>query len=113
MGRERFQRAVRDCALAGACGCVLLVLASPAAVADEVYGRVTVRGSAPAPGAALEFRRQGSAGGTVAVGVDATGGYRVFLEPGRYEVRLTRPEATRPLGVTSLPAPIRQDLVFP
>lgn len=98
--------------LAGVCCCLLAALAPPAAFADEVYGQVTIGGRL-ASGGTLEFRRPGSSGGTVAVGVGQDGNYRVFLEPGRYEARLKLPEATRPLGVTSLPAPIRQDLVFP
>jgi hypothetical protein len=97
--------------LAGVCGCLLAALTSPAAFADELYGQVRL-GANPARGGTLEFRRAGSPGGTVTVGIAPDGSYRVFLEPGRYEARLTEGGARQPVGVTSLPAPIRQDLVF-
>lgn len=112
MGNGTLRISGIECMLAGAYGCLLAALASPAAFADEVYGQVMI-GGRPANGGTLEFRRPGSPSGTVAVGIAQDGSYRVFLEPGRYEARLKLPEATRPLGVTSLPAPIRQDLVFP
>jgi hypothetical protein len=97
---------------AALCGCLLAAVVPSGATADELYGRVVVGGHS-ARGGSLEFRREGSGGGTVAVGIAADGSYRVFLEPGRYAARLTTPDATRPIGVTSLPAPVRQDLVFP
>ena len=112
MSRGSLRRSRRKYTVAGACGCLIAALASPAAFADEVYGQVMI-GGRPASGGTLEFRRPGSPSGTVAAGIGQNGSYRVFLEPGRYEARLKVPETTRPLGVTSLPAPIRQDLVFP
>jgi hypothetical protein len=98
--------------LAALCACGFAVFASSGAIADEVYGRVVVGGN-PAHGGTLEFRREGSSTGTIVVGIAADGGYRVFLEPGRYAVRLKEPSRAQPVGVTSLPAPVRQDLVFP
>lgn len=112
MGRGKLRDSRSERLLACAGVCMLAVLASSPAVADEVYGQVKVGGH-PVRGGTLEFRRQGSPGGTVAVGIGEDGNYRVFLEPGRYEARLRGPGTTRPVGVSSLPAPIRQDLVFP
>jgi hypothetical protein len=111
-GRDGCHSSLGVYALSGACGCLLVALASPAAFADEVYGQVKIGGRLTR-GGTLEFRRPGSPSGSVAVGIGQDGSYRVFLEPGRYEARIKLPEATRPLRVTSLPAPIRQDLVFP
>jgi hypothetical protein len=78
--------------------------------ADEVSGRVTVEGK-PARNATLILHSERKKEGPFEVRTSDEGIYRVFLEPGRYQVSL-RDRPGEVLVLESLPAPVTRDLAF-
>ncbi|MCL4812740.1 MAG: hypothetical protein KJ061_09665 [Vicinamibacteraceae bacterium] len=90
--------------------CLLLFAGVPSVWADVVSGHVTLDGR-PAANSVLVVRTEEKKGGAIEVRTTDKGFYRVFLQPGRYQVTL-KDRPAEVLVLESLPAPVTRDLAF-